>query len=176
MSTRASYTFTDERGTHHVYKHHDGYLEGAYEAITKALDCAWPLPRFEADEFAAAFVAANKHYCNHLEANKQLHEEHPALFPDDPLKTAKRQAAGGVRLIHDWTDAWDIEFHYEIRSVKPSDVVTSVTDPAVNGAAHLHVSAYAVYKPEKAPWKEEVVFEGTLAAFAVFVEQPEMAY
>ena len=44
-----------------VYKHSDGYPYGAVCWITKALEHAWPLPRFEADEFAAAFVvAANK--------------------------------------------------------------------------------------------------------------------
>ena len=169
MSTRASYTFTDEHTTHHVYKHCDGYLEGACEAITKALDCAWPLPRFEADEFAAAFVAANKHYYNRI-------AWHEKMGDDDPVTQAKRYVAGGVRLIHNWTDAWDIEFHYVVRSLKPSDAVASVIEPAANGADHLHVTAYAVYKPEKAPWKEEAIFEGTLAAFAAFVEQPEMAY
>lgn len=60
MSTRAMYTFTDQHDTIHVYKHFDGYPEGAAEFITAALALAWPLPRFEADDFAAAFVAANK--------------------------------------------------------------------------------------------------------------------
>ena len=43
-----------------VYEHSDGYPDGAVCWITKTLEHAWPLPRFEADEFAAAFVAANK--------------------------------------------------------------------------------------------------------------------
>ena len=67
MSTRAVYTFTDEvrlhpsnGAGHHVYKHHDGYPSGGLEWIANARAVAWPLPRFEADEFAAAFVAANK--------------------------------------------------------------------------------------------------------------------
>lgn len=60
MSTRAIYTFEDDRNTAHVYKHHDGYPSGAADAIAKALPYAWQLPRFEADEFAAAFVAGNK--------------------------------------------------------------------------------------------------------------------
>ena len=33
-----------------VYKHSDGYPEGAVCWITKALEHAWPLPRFEADD------------------------------------------------------------------------------------------------------------------------------
>jgi|SRR5665213_6370 len=63
MSTRAMYSFTDANDppeTHHVYKHHDGYPTGAAKALAKAAALAWPAPRFEADEYAASFIAANK--------------------------------------------------------------------------------------------------------------------
>ena len=60
MGTRAVYTFIDEDHRHSVYKHWDGYPRTACQFIANALKLAWPLPRFEADEFAAAFVAANK--------------------------------------------------------------------------------------------------------------------
>ena len=60
MGTRAVYTFIGEDERHSVYKHWDGYPRGACRFIANALPLAWPLPRFEADEFAAAFVAANK--------------------------------------------------------------------------------------------------------------------
>lgn len=60
MSTRACYTFKDNHETHHVYKHHDGYPSGAEQWIRAAIPFAWPLPRFEASEFGAAFIAANK--------------------------------------------------------------------------------------------------------------------
>lgn len=60
MSTRAVYTFFDQHEEHSVYKHHDGYPEGALEFIKKAVKSAWPLPRFEPDDFGAAFVAANR--------------------------------------------------------------------------------------------------------------------
>jgi hypothetical protein len=60
MSTRAVYTFRDNHGQHSVYKHYDGYPTEALGFIENAPARAWPLPRFEADEFAAAFVAANK--------------------------------------------------------------------------------------------------------------------
>ena len=63
MSTRAIYTFKDEHGEYHVYKHSDGYPSWALRFIEAATKNAWPLPRFEADEFAAAFVAANKEGC-----------------------------------------------------------------------------------------------------------------
>lgn len=60
MSTRAVYTFKDNDSTVHVYKHCDGYPKGAAVNIAAALPWAWQLPRFEADEFAAAFVAGCK--------------------------------------------------------------------------------------------------------------------
>ena len=62
MSTRAVYGFRDQHGIHHVYVHHDGYPSGAAEKFSAVLKAkvAWPLPRFEANEFAASFVAANK--------------------------------------------------------------------------------------------------------------------
>jgi hypothetical protein len=66
MSTRAVYTFKDEYDSFSVYKHYDGYPEGegagtgAFGFIKAAKEFAWDLPRFEASEFAAAFIAANK--------------------------------------------------------------------------------------------------------------------
>lgn len=76
MSTRTCYRFIDRPSDGAevvtVYKHSDGYPEGAVCWITKALDFAWPLPRFEADEFAAAFIAANK------KSAKQRHAEYLA--------------------------------------------------------------------------------------------------
>jgi hypothetical protein len=60
MGTRAVYTFIDVDHRYSVYKHWDGYPRWGCQFIAKALPLAWPLPRFEADEFAAAFVAANK--------------------------------------------------------------------------------------------------------------------
>ena len=60
MGTRAVYTFIDQKSRFSVYKHWDGYPTQACGFIANALALAWPLPRFEADEFAAAFVTANK--------------------------------------------------------------------------------------------------------------------
>lgn len=82
------YSFIDAHDTFHVYKHHDGYPTGAAEAIQNAVAYAWQLPRFEADEFSAAFVAGNK------------------------------STGGGVRLMHsgEWRDVapGDLEYRYEI--------------------------------------------------------------
>jgi hypothetical protein len=63
MGTRAIYQFTDLEDTDDqcfVYKHYDNYPQGAVDFIENAKAYAWEFPRFEADEFASAFVAANK--------------------------------------------------------------------------------------------------------------------
>jgi len=99
MSTRAMYTFG---GDFHVYKHHDGYPYckfpqgegGGLVWINKAIEYAWELPRFEADEFAAAFVAANK----------------------EPRQ-------GGVRLVnkmHPWEFSSDCEYWYKVKIAVPA--------------------------------------------------------
>jgi hypothetical protein len=46
MSTRAVYTFFDERDRHSVYKHHDGYPTWGLKFIEAALTKAWPLSTF----------------------------------------------------------------------------------------------------------------------------------
>ena len=90
MSTRGLYTFTDSDDLQFtVFKHWDNYPEGAYPFIQNALRLSWDLPRFEADEFAAAFIAANK------------------------------KGGGDLRLLNDAStngDALGIEFHYFITS------------------------------------------------------------
>lgn len=65
MSTRSMFSFLDPSDgpiptIFNVYMHMDGYPSGAILALQAALPHAWPLPRFEADEFGAAFVAGNK--------------------------------------------------------------------------------------------------------------------
>ena len=60
MSTRACYTFRDKEGAHSVYYHYDGYPSNALKMISKARKSAWQFPRFEADEYAAAFCCIAK--------------------------------------------------------------------------------------------------------------------
>jgi len=59
MSTRAVVTLTDLPGNRwHVYLHGDGKPGPVADMLKEALGSAWPLPRFEAGQFAASFVAA----------------------------------------------------------------------------------------------------------------------
>lgn len=60
MGTRAVYTFKEGKERYHVYKHWDGYPEGAALFFMRAIPYAWGGKRFEAMDFAAAFVAGNK--------------------------------------------------------------------------------------------------------------------
>jgi hypothetical protein len=85
MSTRAVITFVDkDGGTFHVYQHLDGYPSGVSDNLLRAVESSltWELPRFEADEFGAGFIAVNKKY------------------------------AGGFRLTNDWKDHGDLEYRY----------------------------------------------------------------
>lgn len=88
MGTRAVITFIDEDNTFHVYKHWDGNPENILRCIEEAKKFAWELPRFEADEFAAAFVGATK-------------------YP----------GGGDIRLTHSYEDHGDLEYRYEVREV-----------------------------------------------------------
>jgi hypothetical protein len=60
MSTRAVITIKDKHDTFHIYQHWDGYPRCVADHIAAALDYSWSLPRFDAADFAAAIVAANK--------------------------------------------------------------------------------------------------------------------
>lgn len=60
MSTRAVYTFKDDYHKFHVCGHCDGYPSGAAEKLMNMVKFAWPLPRFEAMDCSAAFIAGNK--------------------------------------------------------------------------------------------------------------------
>ena len=85
MGTRAIYQFQDNDGDEcFVYKHYDNYPQGAVHFIEEAKSMAWPFPRYEADEFAAAFVAANKNKAggevrlvsHHLKGADEILESH----------------------------------------------------------------------------------------------------
>ncbi len=84
MGTRAVYTFKGFGETYHIYKHYDGYPSGAAMWLRNALENSWNLPRYEPDEFAAAFVAANK------------------------------TGPGGVRIMSKRTQAGDVEYGYTV--------------------------------------------------------------
>lgn len=133
MSTRAAYVFKDKYNSVSVYKHHDGYPEGAKHFIAKALDFSWSLPRYESDEFAAGFVAANK------ESVFSIAER----YKGTPLDGKLREFVGeGVRLIPGDGNGWkkfaaDLEYVYEITCVD----------------GQLKVDAWSVRYQDKTGWE-----------------------
>lgn len=62
MGTRGVYTFKEKGATFHVYSHWDNYPTGGAQKLQATVnsDKVWKLPRYEADEFACAFIAVNK--------------------------------------------------------------------------------------------------------------------
>jgi hypothetical protein len=63
MSTRCNVIVKDSMSSIQLYRHCDGYPQGEHgvvEALKSALEFAWELPRFEADDFAAAIIRAWK--------------------------------------------------------------------------------------------------------------------
>ena len=151
MSTRACYRFIPNNGPNDfpgvvtVYKHHDGYPSGAAAAIEAALPHAWQLPRFEADEFAAAFVRGNKKsaedYARDYETMAEKTDgdvkqrdfllERAQKHRTDP--TYRGLCGGGVRLVpFEGLDAHqrfasDTEYLYDIRCVDGKLRVTGYT-------------------------------------------------
>ena len=59
MGTRAVIEFKDENGTYSVYQHWDGNPDTVLENLKRTRN-RWHMPRFEADEFAAAYIATWK--------------------------------------------------------------------------------------------------------------------
>jgi hypothetical protein len=78
-----------------VYIHGDGYPTGAADYVLGAQLFAWDLPRFEADEFAAALCAS---------AKQGIKGGNARFLPQGkPLEVAARHCA-------------DIQYRYEIRA------------------------------------------------------------
>ena len=63
MGTRSNIIVADDHSRIQLYRHWDGYPDGeggVLADLALALPYAWPLPRFEADDFAAALIRAWK--------------------------------------------------------------------------------------------------------------------
>lgn len=60
MGTRATITFMDNQNEFVIYQHYDGYPSYVEDSVRLALQYAWGLPRFEAGDFAAAYIRATK--------------------------------------------------------------------------------------------------------------------
>ncbi len=179
MSTRALYTFIDPetKQSYHVYRHHDGYPSGAAQHIRAALAYAWKLPRFEADEFAAAFVAANKGSTWRDRELELLREYEGPLSSEASEGVLTRRveirkelarvrdymkgssSGGGVRLMHSGSvyavAPADIEYRYEVTLAK----------------GQLHVTAYSTnFWDVRSKASEKRIYKGPLSGFEALEE------
>ena len=170
MSTRALYTFKGEsaKDSWNVYKHHDGYPVGAAQVLQNTLDhYAWQLPRYEPDEFAAAFCAAGKsqQYLRAIEA-VEAHdgEAYKNAIRYSALGEYKSQG-GGVRFMPQGAPlkvaskhCSDIEFRYEIYEKQ---------------TGKLYVRAYAVNAWDNPT--ETLLTDCPVSEFAAWAEAAEKA-
>ena len=144
MSTRSVFSFLPKldrsnEPAFHVYKHSDGYPSGAAAAIAATLPYAFPLPRYENDEFAGAFVAGCK------AASKASQDEMAARgYVGLQGGNIRLLATGPVRDV----SPCDIEYRYEI---------------SVDAKGKLRVVAFEVNAWEE--WTEKQIFAGTFPAF-----------
>jgi hypothetical protein len=121
MGTRAVYTFKDDYNEFHVYKHWDGYPSGAAEFLVKTIEKSFGLRRYEADEFAAAFIAANK------------------------------TEGGDIRLTHHYEDHGDLSYRYELSQARNGQLIvsayeTSDDEPIFYGRLKDFVNQYGDVK------------------------------
>ena len=159
MSTRALYTFKGNEGDWNVYKHHDGYVSGAARTIKMAIDLfAWPLPRYESDAFATAFIAAGK-FGSWIETTEQLLEWWADYGVNGQYKKFGSNG-GGVRMMPQGDptlvackNCSDIEYRYEVWQAKTK----------------LHVKAFTGNWWENnkytGPVGENLIFNGTFDDF-----------
>jgi len=136
MSTRALFTFQDPDGSeYHVYKHYNGYPLGAINAIEAALKLkkVWDLPRYEADEFAAGFIAANKTGPGALRLTVGKNWEQ-AISSDCEYHYTVSLKSGKLHVVADAVECWD--FPYKSTRLK-SGTLSAVSKWAIreNAAA-----------------------------------------
>ncbi len=172
MSTRGVYTFKDDRNTIHVYKHSDNYPTGAAEAIEEAVLFSWLASdrhRFEADDFAAAFVAANKAY--HLrELHRQYFEALQNNTGQDWIKTKLEVtvfpsyylAGGGVYLMKSG----------RIKTVAPADIEYRYEITWDDKAKELIVKAWDTNYWD-VPREETLIYNGTLKGMMAWAKEFE---
>lgn len=171
MSTRALYSFKGDEGDFNVYKHHDGYPSGAAQTIKTAINWfAWGLPRYESDEFAAAFCAAGK-FGSFIESADDLIEWAKDHGPAGQYRTNQ---GGGVRLMPSGdptlvacSNCGDIAYRYEISMGTPLPKVIEGIARKKAVEPQLLIKAFTGnwWNDQKNPIGENTIFDGTFDQF-----------
>ena len=102
MATRSTISVHGTDTAIHIYRHWDGYPSAVIPDLYSALSFAWPLPRFEADEFAAAIVCS--------------------------MKTKP----GNIRICSEPNSSFDRSYHYDILGAGSGDLRLRVTKTGVS--------------------------------------------
>ncbi len=166
MSTRALYTFKGEEGHYNIYKHHDGYPSGAMQTLQATIDWfAWKLPRYESDEFAAAFCAAAKSYYL-IQATESDKNRKEFLKGYGPQGTYRPHTGGGARVMPQGDPMLvaekycsDIDYRYEI-SLEEGD--------------HLHIKCFGIGE-KFSDIPNTIRYSGTFKGFCEWVAKEEVA-
>jgi len=104
MSTRAVITVIDGEDKFSIYRHHDGYPDGAGGVLMTlglAIPLAWPLPRFEAADFAAAIVAAWKRPGGgdiYFTPNRDVHGDLAYAYEIRQITNARKGVVGSLQV------------------------------------------------------------------------------
>lgn len=169
MSTRGLITFKgteDYPGDYNVYKHSDMYPTGAAETLTLTQEWfAWKTPRYEADEFAAAFVTAGKAWF--LLDGKKVDTSKVDYHPGGNYRNF---SGGGVRLMPSGEpiqvaveNCGDIQYRYEIEQ------------RTVKGKPELWITAFAGNWWEKEKIEEVKIIKCRLIDFPKEAAKKEAA-
>ena len=171
MTTRGLFTFKGHQEHEHdfnVYKHHDTYPSGALVVLQNTIDWfAWKLPRYESDEFAAAFCAAGKaYYMIEAMGSEEARIEYNAHY--SPHHGDRRASSGGgVRLMPDGDpltvaskECCDIDYRYEISF---NDVTNSLDVKAFKIGNHFDDKGLT----------DRCIFDGTFTDFGAWASRDE---
>jgi hypothetical protein len=122
MATRSNIIVQDEYNRIQLYRHWDGYPKAVIPELKTALEFAWKLPRFEADDFAAAIVRAwkdrgggNIYIDGGPKAFEMIHGDTEYVYA---IKFDKRKKEPFIE-IYDWHDHWFEKSNINEKSFKP---------------------------------------------------------
>ena len=112
MSTRSNLIVQDQYDRIQLYRHFDGYPDtsaGVLATLPEALKFAWPLPRFEAQEFATAIIRAWKQEGGNIyidgnpKAWEMIHNDVEWVY------LIRKDNEEPVVEVYDWHHYWNIK-------------------------------------------------------------------
>ena len=124
MSTNALIKFYDTPGhsfgegpnqTFYVYQHWDGYPAGVAITLAMTFDYAFKLPRWQANDFSAAFIAANKNSDNSVKQGGNIYISDGSDYKDYEYHVTFKDGDVRVKVLDPYTDGLD---PYELKDIE----------------------------------------------------------